>query len=160
MNKIVIFTDGAASMNLVNGEYQRGNGGSAMAIINDKEEIEYSASKHFYNTTNNYCELYAILMALSYCSVNYSKDNIFEINSDSAYCVNMLKENGWIYSWAKNGWTRGKKREPIENLELIKQIWNYMQELNIKFVKIKGHSGNKDWNDYVDKLAVKAKMEE
>ena len=42
MNKIRIFTDGAASMNLVNGEYQRGNGGSAMAIINDKEEIEYS----------------------------------------------------------------------------------------------------------------------
>lgn len=34
-----------------------------------------------------------------------------------------------------------------------------MQELNIKFVKVKGHSGNKDWNDYVDKLAVKAKME-
>lgn len=159
MNKIVIFTDGAASMNLVNGEYQRGNGGSAMAIINDKEEIEYSASKHFDNTTNNYCELYAILMALSYCSVNYSNDNIFEINSDSAYCVNMLKENGWIYSWAKNGWTRGKKREPIENLELIKQIWSYMQELNIKFVKVKGHSGNKDWNDYIDKLAVKAKME-
>ena len=114
----------------------------------------------FNNTTNNYCELYAILMALSYCSVNYSNDNIFEINSDSAYCVNMLKENGWIYSWAKNGWTRGKKREPIENLELIKQIWNYMQELNVKFVKVKGHSGNKDWNDYVDKLAVKAKMEE
>ena len=97
MNKILIFTDGAASMNLVNGEYQRGNGGSAMAIINDKEEIEYSASKHFNNTTNNYCELYAILMALNYCSVNYSNDNIFEINSDSAYCVNMLKENGWIY---------------------------------------------------------------
>ena len=157
MNKIVIFTDGAASMNLVNEEYQRGNGGSAMAIINDKEEIEYSTSKHFDNTTNNYCELYAILMALSYCSVNYSNDNIFEINSDSAYCVNMLKENGWIYSWAKNGWTRGKKREPIENLELIKQIWSYMQELNIKFVKVKGHSGNKDWNDYVDKLAVAAK---
>ena len=156
---IKIYTDGAASMNFVNGEYQRGNGGSAMAIINDKEEIEYSASKRFDNTTNNYCELYAILMALSYCSINYSNDNIFEINSDSVYCVNMLKENGWIYSWAKNGWTRGKKREPIENLELIKQIWSYMQELNIKFVKVKGHSGNKDWNDYVDKLAVKAKME-
>ena len=63
---IKIYTDGAASMNFVNGEYQRGNGGSAMAIINDKEEIEYSASKHFDNTTNNYCELYAISKHFNY----------------------------------------------------------------------------------------------
>lgn len=160
MDKIVIYTDGAATMNLVNGEYQRGAGGSAMVIINEKGKIEYSASKHFDNTTNNYCELAAILMALNYCSINYSHDNIFEINSDSAYCVNMLKENGWIYSWSKNGWTRGKKHEPIENLELIKQIWDYMQSLKIRFVKVKGHSGNKDWNDYVDKLAVEVKRNE
>lgn len=155
---IKIYSDGAATMKNINGEYVRCNGGAAMAIINEQNEIIYSASRHFENTTNNFCELYAILMALSYCSVNYPTEKI-EIYSDSAYCVNMLKENGWIYSWAKNGWTRGKKREPIENLELIKQIWSYMQELDIKFVKVKGHSGNKDWNDYVDKLAVKAKME-
>ena len=152
---IKIYTDGAASMNFVNGEYQRGNGGSAMAIINDKEEIEYSASKHFDNTTNNYCELYAILMALSYCSVNYSNDNIFEINSDSAYCVNMLKENGWIYSWEKNNWTRGKKHEPIENLPIIKKIWELLDD-NVTFIKVKGHAGNQ-YNELVDKMAVEAK---
>ena len=152
---IKIYTDGSASMNFVNGEYQRGNGGSAMAIINDKEEIEYSASKHFDNTTNNYCELYAILMALSYCSVNYSNDNIFEINSDSAYCVNMLKENGWIYSWEKNNWTRGKKHEPIENLPIIKKIWELLDD-NVTFIKVKGHAGNQ-YNELVDKMAVEAK---
>lgn len=157
MEKIVIYTDGAASMKCVNGEYTRCNGGAAMAIINEQGKIEYSASKHFENTTNNFCELSAILMALSYCSVNYPQHTI-EIYSDSAYCVNMLKPGGWIYSWEKNGWTRGKKHEPIENLEIIKKIWQYLNN-NINFIKVKGHSGNKDWNDYVDKLAVKAKEE-
>lgn len=157
MEKIVIYTDGAASMKCVNGEYTRCNGGAAMAVINEQGEIEYSSSKHFENTTNNFCELSAILMALSYCSVNYPQHTI-EIYSDSAYCVNMLKPDGWIYSWEKNGWTRGKKHEPIENLEIIKKIWQYLNS-NINFIKVKGHSGNKDWNDYVDKLAVKAKEE-
>lgn len=157
MEKIVIYTDGAASMKCVNGEYTRCNGGAAMAVINEQGEIEYSSSKHFENTTNNFCELSAILMALSYCSVNYPQHTI-EIYSDSTYCVNMLKPDGWIYSWEKNGWTRGKKHEPIENLEIIKKIWQYLNS-NINFIKVKGHSGNKDWNDYVDKFAVKAKEE-
>ena len=115
--------------------------------------------KHFENTTNNYCELYAILMALKYFKKEQSKD-ILKIYSDSTYCVNMLKSGGWIYSWAKNGWTRGKKHEPIENLEIIKEIYSYLEKSkNIDFIKVKGHSGDKDWNNYVDKLAVKAKME-
>jgi ribonuclease HI len=145
-------------MKCINGEYQRENGGAAMAVIQD-EKVIYEETKHFENTTNNYCELYAILMALKYFKKEQPKD-ILKIYSDSAYCVNMLKSGGWIYSWAKNGWTRGKKHEPIENLEIIKEIYRYLEKSkNIEFIKVKGHSGEKDWNDYVDKLAVKAKME-
>lgn len=158
MGKIVIYTDGAASMKCVNGEYTRCNGGAAMAIINEHGKIEYSASKHFENTTNNFCELSAILMALSYCSVNYPQHTI-EIYSDSAYCVNMLKPGGWIYSWEKNGWTRGKKHEPIENLEIIQAIWSLMQNIDVTFIKVIGHSGN-PYNEYVDKLAVQAKTDD
>lgn len=155
---MIIFTDGAATMKCINGEYQRENGGAAMAVIQD-EKVIYEETKHFENTTNNYCELYAILMALKYFKKEQPKD-ILKIYSDSAYCVNMLKSGGWIYSWAKNGWTRGKKHEPIENLEIIKEIYRYLEKSkNIEFIKVKGHSGEKDWNDYVDKLAVKAKME-
>ena len=155
---MIIFTDGAATMKCINGEYQRENGGAAMAVIQD-EKVIYEETKHFENTTNNYCELYAILMALKYFKKEQSKD-ILKIYSDSTYCVNMLKSGGWIYSWAKNGWTRGKKHEPIENLEIIKEIYSYLEKSkNIDFIKVKGHSGDKDWNNYVDKLAVKAKME-
>ena len=155
---MIIYSDGAATMKCINGEYQRENGGAAMAVIQD-EKVIYEETKYFENTTNNYCELYAILMALKYFKKEQSKD-ILKIYSDSAYCVNMLKSGGWIYSWAKNGWTRGKKHEPIENLEIIKEIYSYLEKSkNIDFIKVKGHSGEKDWNDYVDKLAVKAKME-
>ena len=135
-------------MKCVNGEYQRENGGAAMAVIQD-EKVIYEETKHFENTTNNYCELYAILMALKYFKKEQSKD-ILKIYSDSTYCVNMLKSGGWIYSWAKNGWTRGKKHEPIENLEIIKEIYSYLEKSkNIDFIKVKGHSGEKDWNDYL-----------
>ena len=156
MNKIICFTDGAATMTKVNGEYVRGAGGSAFAVVSeDLNEVYHSDSQHFDNTTNNHCELYAILMALKYCHENYSGRPI-EVHSDSAYCVNMLKPDGWVYGWEKNGWTRGKKHEPIENLEIIQKIYRYLLNDDVTFVKIKGHSGNVG-NELVDKLAVAAK---
>lgn len=159
MNKIICFTDGSATMIKVNGEYMRGAGGSAFAVVSeDLNEVYHSDSQHFDNTTNNHCELYAILMALKYCHENYSGRPI-EIRSDSAYCVNMLKSGGWVYGWEKNGWTRGKKHEPIENLEIIQKIYRYLLNDDVTFVKVKGHSGNNDWNDFVDKLAVAAKKD-
>ena len=153
----IYYTDGAASMKCVNEEYVRESGGAAFILI-DNNEIIYEETKHFNQTTNNFCELYAIYMALKHFHNNFLDSDCLKIHSDSAYCVNMLKQGGWIYGWERNGWTRGKKHEPIENLEIIKEIWEYLNN-NIEFTKVKGHSGDKDWNNYVDKLAVKAKME-
>lgn len=155
MSKVSIWTDGASSMKKVNGEYIRGAGGAGFAVI-ENGKITHFKAKDFSKTTNNHCELYAIKMALDYFLQHYSREDELEINSDSAYCINMLKENGWVYSWEKNGWTRGKKHEPIENLELIKEIFDLLKKVKVEFIKIKGHSGN--WaNDFVDKLAVNAK---
>lgn len=156
MSKIICYTDGAATMKKVNGEYIRGAGGSAFAIVSeDLKEVYHSGSKHFSNTTNNYCELYAILMAIKFCDSVYKNEPI-EIRSDSAYCVNMLKTGGWVYGWANNNWTRGKKHEPIENLDIIQQIYQYLLNKDITFIKVMGHSGDVG-NELVDKLAVGAK---
>lgn len=155
----IYYTDGAASMKCVNGECIRESGGAAFISI-DNNEIIYEETKHFNQTTNNFCELYAIYMALKHFHNNFLDSDCLKIHCDSAYCVNMLKPGGWVYGWVRNGWTRGKKHEPIENLEIIKEIYSYLEKSkNIEFIKVKGHSGKKDWNDYVDKLAVKAKME-
>ena len=116
----VYYTDGAASMKCVNGEYIRENGGAAFILI-DNNEIIYEEKKHFNQTTNNFCELYAIYMALKHFHNNFLNSDCLKIYCDSAYCVNMLKPGGWVYGWVKNDWTRGKKHEPIENIE--SSIW-------------------------------------
>lgn len=53
---------------------------------------------------------------------------------------------------------RGKKKEPIKNLEVIKNIYRIMKESgkNINFIKVKGHSEN-FYNNLVDEMAVAAK---
>jgi ribonuclease HI len=158
------YTDGACTLKKTNKGYEKGPGGWAFALVKDNK-IEFSQSLPLMHTTNNEAELYAIYRALvHYTEHFYSKDiyDTIKIYSDSAYCVNMLKEGGWVYSWKNNGWTRGKKHEPIENLDIIQKIYITMLDLNegfhnIEFIKVPGHSNN-EFNNYVDKLAVEAKM--
>ena len=95
-------------------------------------------------------ELEAILFALKLTQSDKSKQ--FTIYCDSAYCVNICNE--WIKGWAKNGWTRGKNEE-IKNLDLIKEIYQY---INIDFPnyiieKCQGHYGNIG-NELADALAT------
>jgi ribonuclease HI len=155
------YTDGAATMRLKNGCYIRENGGWAFALIKDDKVIyEESGSKG--GTTNQEMEL----MAIDKCLVHYlykttddsRTEQIIKIYSDSAYCINIF--TNWIFNWKKNNWTR-KGNKPIENLELIKDIDSAIEDakkknIKVEFIKVNGHSGNK-WNEYVDKLAVKAK---
>lgn len=155
------YTDGAASMYLVDGEYKRGNGGWAFALIKDNKVI-YEEAGNKVSTTNQEMELMAIDRCLDqylYKTIDFSRtERIIKIYSDSAYCINIF--NNWIFNWKKNNWTR-KGNKPIENLELIKNIDSAIEDakkrnIKVEFIKVSGHSGNR-WNEYVDKLAVKAK---
>lgn len=148
---INIYTDGACSGN-------PGPGGYAVVFLYDNEDRNYSLTGGEKETTNNRMELTAILTALREMdnqSGNFFQEN-FTIYSDSAYCVNMC--NDWIKGWANNGWTRGKKKEPILNLDIIQQIYNLLVKLDGRYeiIKVQGHFGNKG-NEYADKLAVAAK---
>ena len=84
-------------------------------------------------------ELTAILIALDLTQTKYKNEKCI-IKSDSAYCVNMFNE--WIYNWNKNNWTR-PKNQPIENLDLVKQIWEYckLEWPNFTIEKVPGHNG-------------------
>jgi ribonuclease HI len=71
--------------------------------------------------------------------------------SDSIYCVRIASE--WAYVWEQNGWRRGKKKEPIENLDLVKQLYALVEERPLASIEwIKGHSGSR-WNEYADALS-------
>lgn len=151
-----IYSDGAATIRKVNGEYVRENGGWAFAVEENGEAV-YIEKGQLLNTTNNECELTAIKNAIDYFNNNCDGDLI--IFSDSAYSINCVTQ--WAKNWEKNGWTRGKKHEKIENLELIKYIYEKIKELednfhSVTFIKVAGHSGNKI-NEIVDRAAVAAK---
>ena len=113
-------------------------------------------TKQFTETTNNICELKAILYSFLNYGVNiYNEDNFNKeipiVYSDSNYCVQTFNE--WMFGWANKGWIKSDKKTP-ENLDLIKAYYDWYQKgYRIELRKVKGHAGNK-WNEVADKLAT------
>ena len=140
LKHVNIYTDGACSGN-------PGPGGWGAILSYNGHEREMS--DHCDNTTNNRMEITAAIEALKAlkepCSVS--------LFSDSAYLVNCF-ENGWIFKWARNGWTRTSNEE-IKNLDLWMELFQLYKIHKISFVKVKGHSDN-IYNNRCDKLATGA----
>lgn len=137
MKKVTIYTDGACS-------YNPGHGGYC-AILN-YNGIEKIISGGCENTTNNIMELTAVLEGLKAlkekCEV--------EVYSDSAYVVNAINEN-WLFSWEKRGWKTADNKE-VKNLELWKELCLLMEKHKVSFIKVQGHSDNKN-NNRCDEIA-------
>lgn len=130
---IEIYCDGSAR----NNGKENNCGGWGLAIFKNETLINYFGEQ-VENTTNNRMELIALLKALEISQKN--KDEEVIIYSDSAYCVNIFNE--WIWGWAAKNWIRANNK-PIENLDLIKQLWKYrnIEWENFQIKKISGHTG-------------------
>ena len=105
-------------------------------------------------TTNNREELKAMLYCLSSALHDYPDEKCI-IYSDSAYVVNMCNE--WIRNWARNHWMNSKKVE-VENIDLVKEIYNYiaLDFPNFQITKGPGHAGVLG-NELADALATNNK---
>jgi ribonuclease HI len=138
--KIIMYTDGACSGN-------PGPGGYAAILMYEGNEKEISGFEK--ETTNNRMELTAVIKGLEIikepCDV--------EIYSDSTYVVDSI-EKGWLLGWQKNNWKKSDKKG-VKNIELWKELIEFLKVHNIKFIKVKGHSDN-EYNNRCDKLAVEA----
>ena len=156
-NVIHIYTDGACSGN-------PGPGGFGVVCLNtcysqtisdyiERYTINYTYSEQSKSTTNNREELKAILHVLKIAAEHKEYD--FTIYSDSAYCINILKPGGWIETWSRNGLIKSNKKQTIENLDLIKTIYKYLniEFFNCQVVKEKGHCGVPG-NEIADALAT------
>lgn len=143
---IYIYTDGACSGN-------PGPGGSAFIVVENEEKI-YEWKMPIPEATNNICELIAIIEGCIWAKKLYPLEKI-TIRTDSAYCHNCYTQK-WYKNWQKNGWKNSKK-EPVANKTLWLQLIPFFENTNFIFEKVKGHTGAKDWNDEVDKLAVEAR---
>lgn len=140
MKEVMIYTDGACSGN-------PGPGGWGAVLFYGSKQKEISGGEK--QTTNNRMEIQAVIEGLSLlkepCAV--------KVYSDSAYVVNCF-QNGWIHGWLRNGWKNSKK-DPVENQDLWKKLWDLMKTHKVDYIKVKGHSDNV-WNNRCDELAREA----
>ena len=142
---IEIFTDGSATNN---GSITSVGGWSAV-VYRDGQLCSVTAANDIIGATNNQMEMKAIIWALEYYGDEFPSAIVY---SDSSYCINTFTD--WMYKWKNNGWTRGKKHEPVENLDLVKEYYNLEQSgKSIVLRKVAGHSGNQG-NELADALAT------
>lgn len=145
-----LYTDGATSNNGYEGAY----GGYGWAIIANDKLVE-DGHGHICPATNNICELIGMIKGCEAAQFSAGPfDEVF-VYSDSAYIINCYKQK-WYKSWERNGWINSKK-QPVANRELWEELIPFFENPNFKFEKVKGHSNDK-WNNYVDRLAVEAKI--
>ena len=139
---MIFYTDGSAHPN-------PGPGGFGVVIVDPKGEVIETYAKHCDNTTNNAEEMKAILYAA--CRARLAGESAV-IYSDSAYAINTF--TNWMYLWERNNWTKSDGKVP-ENLDLVKAFFDLSKTMDINFIKVKGHKGNK-YNELADKLATSA----
>ncbi len=137
----VVYTDGAC----LNNQAKGGQPGGWGAVFLDGRTF----SGYDLSTTNNRMELTAAMEALKNTPIHSE----VELYSDSAYLINAFTQH-WIENWIKKGW-KTSKGTPVENQDLWEKIISLEKDRNVKWLKVKGHSGN-HWNEKADELAVEA----
>ena len=140
MKKVILYTDGACSVN-------PGVGGWGVVLSFNGFEKQFSGAEA--DTTNNRMELKAVIEGLK----RLKEPCEVEVYSDSAYTVNAFNE-GWIYSWEKNGFKKADNK-PVLNEELWRELLRLTRVHNVTFIKVKGHADN-EYNNLCDKLATTA----
>lgn len=141
MSNISCYTDGAYSS-------AREKGGIGIVFVKDGEKI-YEFKKSFTNTTNNRCEIMAVVYALN--AISKPVDTI-TIYSDSQYVIGC----------ATKGW---KRKKNAEYWALYDKVYAKASKLcpNIQFCWVEGHQKSSDFdaqmNNLADKLAVEASKE-
>lgn len=134
--KITIYTDGAAKGN-------PGPGGYGIVLKSGNYRKELACG--FRITTNNRMELLAVIVALETLKIPNSNVTVY---TDSKYVSEAINQN-WIETWEQ------KNFKKVKNPDLWKRFLKVIGKHNVKFIWIKGHSGNTE-NEIADKLAVKA----
>lgn len=127
MEKVTIFTDGAAKGN-------PGPGGFGAVVSFNNKVVELGEAKN--PTTNNEMELKAVVESLKFL-VN-EEITSSEIYTDSKYVVEGA--TGWIFGWVKNGW-QTKAGTDVLNKELWQELVDLLKKVKVDWHKVPGHVG-------------------
>ncbi len=146
MQEVKIFTDGACRGNPGPGGY-----GVVLEFTDSKDQLHVKElSGGYLCTTNNRMELMAVLKGFEILT----KPCHVQVYSDSQYIVNAFNL-GWLNSWVLNGWSRGKKKEPVKNEDLWRIILDHTTKHQTEFIWVRGHDGHPQ-NERCDVLATQA----
>ena len=137
MKEVELYTDGACRGN-------PGKGGWGAILVYGKFKKEMSGGER--ETTNNRMELLAAISGLE----ALKEPCCVKLYSDSKYLVDAYNQ-GWVFSWQKSGWKRGK--EPLKNPDLWERLFSLTQIHDVTFIWVKGHNGH-DYNERCDTLAT------
>ncbi|WP_114417527.1 ribonuclease HI [Marinospirillum perlucidum] len=137
---ISIYTDGSC----LNNGSEFAPGGWAAVLENDCKQLRISGREC--PTTNQRMELMAIIKGLKAVR---SSSKVINVYTDSAYARNGCIT--WRHNWKKNGWIKSDKK-PVENLDLWKQLDELLEQYEVTFYKVKGHSGHPQ-NELADSMA-------
>jgi len=136
--QVIIYTDGACKGN-------PGPGGWGVFLQYKEHEKELYGGE--LGTTNNKMELMAAIMALE----SLTEPCDVALHTDSKYVLQGITE--WMVNWKKRGWKTAAKK-PVKNSDLWRRLDAAIERHQIKWVWVKGHSGNVG-NDKADSLANK-----
>ena len=135
---LTIYTDGACK-----GNPGKGGWGALLTYGDNKRELCGGEKE----TTNNRMEMMAAIKALQ----SLKRQCNVALYTDSTYLRKGVLE--WMKNWKKNGWKTAAKK-PVKNVDLWQQLDLIIQQHNIEWHWVKGHSGDPG-NERADELANK-----
>ncbi len=136
MNEVLLFTDGCCLGN-------PGPGGWA-CLVKEKDR-EFLLKGGSPDTTNNRMELLAVIKGLGFIP----QEKKVVIFTDSEYVLKGATE--WMKNWKKRGF-KTSSGKPVKNRDLWEKLDSLLREREVKWVKVRAHSGHKE-NEFVDFVA-------
>ena len=136
----ILWTDGSAVPNPGRGGYaviMEQEGGLGEPVVLGREE----------GSTNIRMEGKAMIAA-----IRYAGEEGCEIHSDSEFWINVLTK--WADGWKAQGWR--KSRGEIQNLDIVKELYELYHKYPVKLVWVQGHVGTV-LNEMADEWANKAR---
>lgn len=142
--RICVFCDGSS---LNNGSKTKQRSGGIGVFFSDDDARNISEVVTTEKITNQVAELLACIKAL-YILKNDNFKGFVYIYTDSMYVINCIIT--YCKKWEKQGWVKEDK-SPIENLELIKELYVLTKEMKVIYKHCKAHQdepANKNSEEY------------